>query len=172
MDFVDAMKASMGYTQTRKLSKGVGSNDISTYLYELRKKYAEQGRDVKYIWKKLGRTHNCNHRGFRGQHVEELLKAAEGTRFMLFGAAKKNTQDHKGFMAKLGKAGREGEQFAMYAERALGTMRSDHAIGLRVGVDCLIFDNALKALKSFSVEALADRMRDICNVFVIDICEV
>ena len=173
-DFVEEMKKVMMLSPTQKFVKGISSYDILMFLQALKREYKAKGRAISFVWKKVGRNHTAKRRGFYGKSVESRLLPHAG-RYVLFGKAKWNSAAHMQFMKVLKKQATEKQRFIVYGNKANESKRADHAVGLWVGKDGknYLYDNAMtNGVQEFSVQNVADKMADISQCYVLDICEI
>ena len=165
LSFVEEVKASMGLMPSQSLIKGVGSGDISKYLLDLKARYAQQGKDIGFMWKRIGRS-----KSFNGAKLSKILKVKG--KYVVFGKAKWCSAAHKAFIKRLKEAGDEEKQMELYAKKANGMKVADHALGIAVGMDGknALFDNSCtNDSLEFSVKNIAEKMSDVNNCFVVDI---
>ena len=175
LSFVDEVKKSMGLLVTQGFSRGISSDDISKYLRSLVAQYKAAGKNVQYTWKRMEGSRKDANRGFNGSHVRRVMKRKAGT-FVLFGKSAWNNEPRKRMMRWLShKDMTEAKRYKIYAGKACGTRRADHAVSIKIGVEgrCL-YDNAfnINKKKMFSVAALAYQMEDINNCYVFSIFKV
>ena len=171
-NFIDAMKKSMGMQKTQRFAKGIRGDDIARYLHKLKQAYKDQGRMLKYTWKKVEGNRNVDKKQFSGKHVERIGKRKTG-RYILFGKAAWKNPPHVAFMKRMRKQENEKDKFKIFGKRANGAKRADHAVSIRIDVDGkFLYDNAFKKTrKEFCVDVLANQMEDISYCFVFDISE-
>jgi hypothetical protein len=174
MNFVSEMKKVMLLEPSQKFVKGISSYDILMFLQSVRRDYKVLGKELGFLWKKVGRNHTAKRRGFYGKSIENSLLPKEG-RYVLFGKAKWNSAAHKQFIKMLKKQVTEKQRFMVYGKKANGSKRADHAVGLWVGKEGknFLYDNAMtNGEQEFSVQNVADKMADISQCYVLDIWEV
>jgi hypothetical protein len=171
-DLILELKKSMQMLPTQKFVRGIGSKDINVFLHELTREYKSLGRVVNFVWKKIGTNRSETRKGFHGKSIEKII-LTEG-KYVLFGKAKWNNEDHKSFMKRLKKVEDEKTRFRIFGKRADGKKTADHAVGILVdSYGTFLYDNAMKnGRKTFSVETIADKMCDINNCYVFDLFEV
>ena len=172
MNFVDEVKTSMGLLLTRGFGKGISGDDIANYLRRLVAQYEAEGKMVKYTWKKIEGNRKVGERGFNGSHVKRVMKRKSGT-YVLFGKAAWNNKPRAQMMKWLSpKDMTESKRYRIYAAKASGTRKADHAVSIKIGDEGKhLYDNKLTTNKKkvFCVAALALSMEDISNCYVFHI---
>ena len=171
-NFVDEVKTSMGLVLTRGFTKGISGDDIANYLRRLVAQYKEAGKIVKYTWKKIEGSRKGGERGFNGSHVKRVMKRKSGT-YVLFGKAAWNNKPRAQMMKWLSpKKMTESKRYRIYATKADGTRRADHAVSIKIGDEGKhLYDNKFTTNKKkiFCAAALALSMEDISNCYVFNI---
>ena len=163
------LKKAMGAKLEKNLQRGVTSQDVLLFFKEVVRMNAEQGKEVKFEWKREGRNHSIKGKGWSGKDCSRTFSKVG--KFVVLGRTKKNNNVHLNKMKKLlDRRISDEDKVKYFAGYATGTGKLNHAISITVeesGMSQLI-DNGCN-VKPYSIVTLASRMEDLKNCYKMDL---
>ena len=157
----------------RSLLRGVTSIDAHNLIKKIVENNSLLGRNVKYTWQRQGQNVRSGH-GWKVTDLKKTVLSKVG-KFVVFGKAKRNSDKHNNFIAKLRKLDNDDEVVAEWAKVADGSSAHDHGVGIIVAEDktARIIDNGCThGSKLFTMINLADRLDDVTTCYKFELYEV
>jgi hypothetical protein len=163
-------------TQGRALIYGVTPMDIQRMLMKVVEEHRARGRNVGYIWKRVG-LRRCSGKGWDVGSMKKTVLNKVGKKFVMLGKTMWVNEAHKAKMRKL-KDLSEKDICEVWGNMssAWGLSKVDHAVAVRIeakeDASRLVDNGCTEGMKLFSMTNLALRMTDLCACFEFDLYDL